>query len=194
MKRLIIVTFNCLLLIMLVVQTASSQTEVKPFHKNRLSLGVIDMALGEIGFKYERLIGNGQAGLFIPVNISYYEGSWYDYDNKFYSGLGLNYYPTGQGLWKYYCGMELNIGYGSFYHSYDYWNPIWGGYYSRDKVVDGAYTRFLINNGIQYAPTREFSVDVHLGLGFRNVFVDELTKDEKVSPNATLGLNLSYWF
>ncbi|MHC1708045.1 MAG: hypothetical protein AB9842_11085 [Bacteroidales bacterium] len=193
MKKTFYISFVLLMFFALSPAT-QAQNDPKKLKMNRLSLSVLDMAFGEVGFQYERLLGNGQAGIFVPMNIGFFEGGFYDYDNNFYTGLGVNYYPTGQGGWKYYCGLELNAGYGTFYHSYDYYDPFHGYYHWYEEAIDGVYTRFLINNGVMYSPTTTFCVDLRLGLGFRNAFVEELTKDEKINPNATFKINLSYRF
>ena len=194
MKKLSLASILLIALSLVSFKPAHSQSDIKPLPKNRISLGVLDMAFGDIGLKYERLIGNGKAGVFVPLTLNYYQAGMYDYDNKFYSGLGLNYYPTGQGEWRYYTGVEMNVGVATFYHSYNHFDPSTGYYQWGQTTYEGVYSRFLINNGIMYSPTPEFSVDFHLGLGFRNAFVNELTKDEKINPNAALGLNLSYKF
>jgi hypothetical protein len=193
MKKVSLYTLLSAFLCSFLLFSAAAQNQAPAFKKNRISLGVMDMAFGEVGVKYERLLGNGQLGLCLPLNVSYYDAGMYDYDSDFFTGLGLNFYPTGQGVWRYFCGLEFNIGYGTFYYSESGYEPFWG-YYWYDRQKDGTYTRFHINNGIMYSPTKEFCVDFSLGLGFRNAFIKELPKDDKINPNASLGINLSYRF
>ncbi|MCX6270769.1 MAG: hypothetical protein NTU44_06035 [Bacteroidetes bacterium] len=167
------------------------------FKRNRISLDILDIALGEVALKLERISANGQLGWYLPVAVSYYDGGMYDYDNMVYSGFGLNYYPTGQGTWKYFCGLEMNVGYGTFYHleQHYYYDPFGYTYYTgNDKDVEGVYTRFLIYNGVIYSPTENFSVDLHLGLGMRNAFIEGLNQDERINPNANIGVCMSFRF
>jgi len=70
------------------------------FKKNLITYHLFDLVVSNFTISYERILNSGKVGIQIPFSIGYSEnGSGYDQNtmsSTFYSGLYLNFYPTGQ--------------------------------------------------------------------------------------------------
>ncbi|RLD40608.1 MAG: hypothetical protein DRI89_11625 [Bacteroidetes bacterium] len=159
------------------------------YNKNLISFHLTDLIISNFTLSYERILGNGNTSIQIPVSFGYSSnnnfGDYYIY-NTFYSGLNFNFYPTGQGKVRYFLGPGVRIGIG---HDSGYSND---GY---DKVEssDSFYTKLLINNGIIFSPIPELSLSAVLSLGMR-YFPEAGKYNDEVRTTGAFSFNLSYRF
>lgn len=169
------------------------------FKKNLISFHLFDVVYYDFTFSYERILASGTIGIQIPVGIGYAYSSDFNNNssdrvkNKFYSGIGINFYPTGQGKWRYFVGPNIRVGYGKLI-DYSY-----GGYYDDqgnwvaegDRITEGIYTKFFMDNGVIFTPVKNFSVAAVAGVGVR--FFPEVNSNA-VMPTAYFSFNMSYRF
>ena len=167
------------------------------FARNLLSYHLFDVVYGDFTFAYERILSSGTVGINIPFgfgyayNTDYFTNSANWVKNLFYSGIGIIFYPTGQGKWRYFLGPNVRVGYGK----QSFWTGIWDEYgnYIGEEEIDneGIYTKFFVDNGIMFTPVRNLGVSAVVGVGIR-LFPD--SKNSDFLPTAHFSLNLDYRF
>jgi len=178
----------------------SSKQELSAnFTKNMLGYHLFDVVYGDFTISYERILSSGTVGISIPIgfgyayNTDYFGNSGEWVKNLFYSGVGVNFYPTGQGKWRYFLGPEVRIGYGKT----TYWQSVWddNGNYISDYQVDdeGVYTKFFVNNGVMFTPVRNLSVSAIVGMGVR-YFPEANYSYDAFRPSGYYSMNLYYRF
>ena len=159
------------------------------YNKNLITFHLTDLIFSNFTFSYERILGNGNMSIQIPVSFGYSSGenfgNYYVY-NKFYSGLNFNFYPTGQGKVRYFLGPGLRIGVG---HDNNDNQGSYGNYTNPDTF----YSKLLINNGIIFSPIPELSLSAVLSLGMR-YFPEAGNYNDKVRTTGAFSFNLSYRF
>ena len=167
------------------IQRKSKIISTYAFKKNLLTYHLFDLVFSDFTMSYERILNSGKIGLQIPLSIGYASGNNFA-DNaivsQFYSGLYLNFYPTGQGKVRYMLGPGLRLGIG---HE---------NYYDSDgekSTTDTFYSKLLINNGLVFSPIESLSLSVILSLGIR-YFPEARYDDEVVRTTAAFSFNLSY--
>ena len=83
-----------------------TQTLTKDYRPNIISYHFFDVVFGDITFSYERIIAQGKFGIKFPVSVGFYaqniENSPMDFTSVYYSGVTINFYPTGQGKVRYF--------------------------------------------------------------------------------------------
>jgi hypothetical protein len=101
--------------------TASNKQAAKAelsenFKPNLLTFKLFDVIYYDFTISYERILSSGTIGINIPVGLGYAYNTDYYYQNhdewvknKFYSGVGINFYPTGQGKWRYFVGPDIAL-------------------------------------------------------------------------------------
>jgi len=158
-------------------------------NNNLIAYHLADLIINNFTISYERIFNDGKMGLQIPISIGY-SGDYQelgDFQNKFYTGLNFNIYPTGQGQWRYFLGPGIRFGAGLYesysdcYNCYDYY-----------KEEDLFYFKFHINNGIMFTPVSALSLVAELSLGIR--YVDSKYSDEKVRTTGAGSFNMIYRF
>ncbi len=162
------------------------------FKKNFLTYHLADLIINNFTLSYEHLFKNGTIGLQIPVSFGY--GEYYEFDsfkNNFYSGLSLNFYPLGQGKWRYLLGPALRIGQGDY--DDEYYD------FTTEQYVDQSqkgifYGKLLINNGVMFTPIESLSVTAVLSLGVRYIPDLNIEDVDKVHTAAAFSFNMSYRF
>ncbi|MCF6169812.1 MAG: hypothetical protein L3J66_02390 [Bacteroidales bacterium] len=159
------------------------------FKRNLFTYHLFDLVVNNFTVSYERILKSGKIGIEIPLSFGYSENNsgYDDLSNKFYSGLYLNFYPTGQGKVRYFMGPGIRIGVG---HN-DY------GYYDGNNYIennsDSFYGKLLVNNGIIYSPISTLSLSAILSLGIR-YFPEANYSNEVVKTVAAFSFNLAYRF
>jgi hypothetical protein len=95
----------------------SKKTE-SVFGDNIISINVPDILFQNVTFSYERFLGEQKKlGLRFPMSFSLYGDNNNNnfplrgYYNIFYSGVDINYYPTGQGQARLFLGPVLRTGF-----------------------------------------------------------------------------------
>lgn len=159
-------------------------------HNNLIAYHLADLIINNFTISYERIFNNGKMGIQIPLSIGY-SGDYQelgDFQNKFYTGVNLNIYPTGQGQWRYFLGPGLRVGSGR-YESYDNCYDCYDYYHHEEDLF---YFKFHINNGIMFTPVPALSLAASLSLGIR--YVDSKYADEKVRTTGAFSFNMIYRF
>jgi len=169
------------------------------FARNLLNYHLFDVVYGDFTISYERILASGTIGIKIPVGFGYaYNSDYFNNSDNWvknlaYSGIGVNFYPTGQGKWRYFVGPNVRIGYGKQSH----WVTVWDdqGNYMYDEYDDaeGIYSKFFVDNGIMFTPVRSFSISAIAGMGIR-YFPQADYYSNTVMPTAYFSMNMSYRF
>jgi len=162
------------------------------FKKNLINYHLFDLVVNNFKLSYERIIANGKVGIQIPIAIGYADqdriSGFDNAHNKFYTGLSLNFYPTGQGGVRYFTGPGIQVGNGYFTSYYESTGV------HVDSNLDTFIFRFLVNNGVMFTPNEAFSISLVGSLGIRYT---EKTRDHNDNNIITVGAfsaNLSYRF
>lgn len=166
----------------------------KDFARNVFSYHMFDLVFGDFAFSYERILSNGQVGLKIPVALGYYRhNNFGNFNNIFYSGIGVNFYPTGQGKVRYFMGPQARIGLGQDNDWVTYYDDN-GNYLSDEEVEnEGLYTQFFIDNGVIFVPVKNFSISIIASVGVR-YFPEAKYSDDVLRPDGQFAVNISYRF
>ena len=164
------------------------------FKRNIIHFNMSDVIFKRIGFDFEHVIGSeGIMSINIPVSVSFgdpdvmYESLYYTEIQIFpmrflvdfsdwYAGLGINFYPKGQGSFKMHFGAEMRVGaahrYPEAYYQGNYVDcvQVYEGdsyycYQPTDKEQSFFQTSFLANIGMDYSPFEEFVVSLKLNAG-----------------------------
>lgn len=164
------------------------------FGRNLISYHMFDLIFGDFTFSYERIHSNGQVGFKVPIGIGYdYDRDYYDFNNIIYTGFGVNFYPTGQGKWRYFVGPQIRVGIAR-QTDWIYYYDDYGNYYSDEQVtVEGMYTKFFIDNGVMFTPVNNFSIAAIASVGIR-YFPQAAYSSDVVRPDGHFAVNISYRF
>ncbi|MBP6977425.1 MAG: hypothetical protein KBB71_03825 [Lentimicrobiaceae bacterium] len=163
------------------------------FARNVFAYHLFDLVFGDFGLSYERLLSTGKVGIKIPVAFGFDEYDDWSFNNIFYSGVGVNFYPTGQGKWRYFMGPQLRIGYGRASSWVDYYDDHGNYWYSDDVENEGMYTKFFVDNGVQFMPLMNFSVSAIASIGIR-YFPEAPYEEDVVRTDGQFAINLCYRF
>ncbi len=165
------------------------------FKKNLLSYHLTDLIINNFTLSYEHVFKNGTLGLQIPLSFGY--TPYYDYtdfNSNFYTGIYLNFYPNGQGKWRYYFGPGIRLG--SVKYGYNSYDAATGRY--TYKYSDTFYGKLLINNGVMFTPTNSFSLSATLSLGVRYApGIDnhnDYYTNEQIKTTGAFSVRMSYRF
>lgn len=159
------------------------------FSKNLFTYHLADLIVNNFTISYERITKNGKIGFEIPLSLGY--GRYAEIDdiiNQFYTGLSVNFYPTGQGKWRFLTGPTVRIGTAKW--DYNYYSE--HEYYSYKSNT--GYFKLLINNGVIFTPIRALSFSIIGSLGVRYVFKMPPNYDRRVRTTGGVSVNLSYRF
>jgi hypothetical protein len=169
------------------------------YARNLLGYHLFDVVYGDFTLSYERILSSGTIGIKIPLGFGYaYNTDYYTNSDNFvknlvYSGIGVNFYPTGQGKWRYFLGPAVRFGYGK----QSSWESIWdeyGNYIGEEEIADeGIYTKFIVDNGIMFTPVRNLSISSIVGVGIR-FFPEASQYNDAVLPTAYFSTNLHFRF
>jgi hypothetical protein len=182
-------------------ETEATVVREKPFTKdytrNIMSFHMFDVVFGDIAFSYERILADGRLGIKIPFSFGFYginpDDTPFDFNNLFYSGFGLNFYPTGQGRVRYFLGPNFRLGVGrasDYYYYYDEWgNYVYDEYYEYNSF----YMKYFIDNGVTFMATRNLSISAILSVGLRYV-ADPGDYVNHIQPDGQFAINLGLRF
>ena len=164
------------------------------YKKNIINYHLFDLVVNNFKLSYERIISNGKVGIQIPFAIGYGSNGdisgFDDIYNEFYTGISINFYPTGQGIVRYFMGPGIQVGTGYFDDYYYDYNTSYEDYTHIDTFV----FRFLINNGIIFTPIEALSISLVGSLGIRYTDKTEHNSDNNVKTVGAFSANLSYRF
>lgn len=163
---------------------------VYDYNKNLMTFHLFDLIVNQFTLSYERIISNGKIGIQIPVSLGFSDSDRNGFDdvqNKYYTGVNLNFYPTGQGRVRYCLGPGFQIGTATYDDTY---------YNSSQYVENHLETtvfRFLINNALIISPVKDMSLAIVGSIGVR--YLDQSSEDKKeVKTVGAFAFNLSYRF
>ena len=161
--------------------------------RNVVYLNVVELAVQNISFSYERIVGPaGKVGLRIPVsfNLSGSANISNLINNYFYTGIDLNFYPLGQGQSRFIIGPSLRFG--STQLESSIYSPQNGGYVYTNSPV--SYTSFLIQGGFVWCPVPELSFLMTGGLGTRYYFENAGALERPARGTVNLTFCVGYRF
>jgi len=158
--------------------------------KNNLSLMMSDVLMKRISIEYEHIMGeNGNMSINLPASVAIGEQiDVYDDNVKWWAGLGMKFYPTGQGTIRYFVGPEVRI-ISANNTVYDYESG-----YTREYEENLIHTAFLLNNGMIYEPTKGFIFTVSMGLGFMSKDKKSHNYYSQIMPMATPSVRIGVRF
>ena len=167
------------------------------FGNNIISINIPDILFQNVTFSYERFLGDQKKlGLRVPLNFSLYG----DNNNNFafnsykifYSGVDVNYYPTGQGQARMFLGPVLRTGYARVRNS----NNIYDGfsYSSNQSISNTGYFSFMLQGGFLFTPVKEIIISSSFGLGSIRYFAAAPNNGNLAQPTATFHFSVGYRF
>lgn len=169
----------------------------KDFAKNIIAFHLFDVVFGDFAFSYEHITPDGRVGLKIPVAFGFYgyhpENTPFNFNNLFYSGMGINFYPNGQGKVRYFVGPNLRVGVGRSADYYYYYDEYGNYYYDEYYETNSFYMKYLVDNGIIFMPSRNLSISAILSLGIRYV-ADPGEYINHIQPDGQFAINLGLRF
>ncbi len=207
MKHIKILSFLIVLVSIMPWTTKAQSTNNNNWKQHQISFLLSDIVFTRISLDYEQLIDNkGLFSIHIPASVALSPVSAIidDEEMKFWVGLGLNIYPTGQGKFKYFLGPEMRYSLVDYTYSdfreYQY-EDAQGNIIYEDKeytkyIKDMSSLYFLVNNGLIYTPMPRFSVSSVFGLGIQSRLVDRYKLDygNNILPAVSFSVRLGYKF
>jgi hypothetical protein len=165
------------------------------FGNNIISINIPDILFQNVTLSYERFIGEQKKlGLRVPLSFSLYGDNNNNFNfsgyNIFYSGVDVNYYPTGQGQARLFLGPVLRTGYARVSSSiYDEFLM----YYVNSTVNTGFFS-FILQGGFLFTPVKEIIISSSFGLGSRRYFTAAPNNGNLAQATATFHFSLGYRF
>ncbi len=159
------------------------------FNKNLFTYHLADLIVNSFTISYERINKSGKIGFEIPLSLGY--GRYANIDdivNQFYTGLNVNFYPTGQGKWRFITGPGARIGSAKWDYYY------YGDHYGQDYNETTGYFKLLVNNGVIFTPIKALSFSIVGSIGVRYVFKMPPDYNQRVRTTGGVSVNLSYRF
>jgi hypothetical protein len=144
-----------------------TDTSGREFCRNFIGTDVGQFVILSAGIVYEHIFGKkGMCALRIPFNIGLRQNEYYysyPQGKLFGTGFDLMYFPTGQGIFKYFTAPYFEWG------MFRYYNRYYDPYYYNYNIYysDGQHLAGGIKNGVMYQPTKHFCVSADFGLGLK---------------------------
>ncbi len=165
------------------------------FKRNLIHFNMSDVIFKRLGIDFEHVVGDeGNMTINIPISVnlgdanqmykSLYNTQIQIFPMRFlvdfsdwYAGLGINFYPKGQGGFKMHFGAEMRFGAAHRYPEEYYQEYYYDCYIAEDEeygtdCIPKTYeeqsflqTSFMANIGMAYAPFEEFVVSLKLNAG-----------------------------
>ena len=175
-----------ILILTIIGHTTIWAQEEESFARNNLSFMMSDVVMKRISFEYEHVFGdNGNMSINIPASVAIGDQlDVYDDDVDWWVGMGMKFYPTGQGVIRYFVGPEVRI-----ISAQKEINDYHSGY-TQELHENLIHSAFLLNNGMIYEPSKGFIFSVNLGLGI----MTRDSKDSGIYPMATPSVRLGIRF
>ncbi|GGK79503.1 hypothetical protein ACD591_08460 [Rufibacter glacialis] len=136
------------------------------FRKNILAFYPLDLIFSNFSFSYERISSSGKLGVKVPLIIDMGTNSDF-YDNSFREneifgiGLELNFYPSGQGRFRYFITPAFHYrSYSVYYYDYRPMQP-------EPQKADASMVSLALKSGAYFHLSKLFLVGADLGLGYR---------------------------
>jgi hypothetical protein len=165
------------------------------FGNNIISINIPDILFQNVTFSYERFFGEQKKlGLRVPLsfNLNGNNNNNFTFNsyNIFYSGVDVNYYPTGQGQARLFLGPVLRTGYARINSSvYDEFSM-----YYVNSTINTGYFSFMLQGGFLFTPVKEITISSSFGLGSRRYFTAAPNNGNLAQPTATFHFSVGYRF
>lgn len=91
-------------------ETEDSVEFTKSYGKNVVSMDFFQLIQSNFAFTYERIMLDGKLGAYAPIELGTGGTGALERQLIYNAGLGVNYYPLGQGRFRYFTGLEVIIG------------------------------------------------------------------------------------
>lgn len=184
-KLLFLVLMVCLMIPASHAQ--ENQTTDEEFGRNNISIFLSDIVLKRLSFEYEHVFGEkGNMSINLPFSFAIAEVyDVYDDQVKWWAGIGMKLYPTGQGKIRYFFGPEIRVISATYSDYYYYEN------YNQEYTEDMIHTAFLLNNGFIYEPAENFIFTINLGVGLMS---RDQKSNEGIQPMATPSVRMGFRF
>lgn len=126
------------------------------------SADILAIFYGNIAVSFQKISQNGHFGFRLP--ISFY-GLGFDppftYTHLFQGGVDFNYYPSTNGIVKYFVGPALRVGSIKADRSLS-------DFFGYSKPTTSGHFTMLLNNGVMRNSVKGFSMSFLIGVGFRS--------------------------
>ena len=172
----------------------SKKTE-SVFGNNIISINIPDILFQNVTFSYERFLGEQKKlGLRVPLSLSLYGDNNNNFTfsgyNIFYTGVDVNYYPTGQGQARLFLGPVLRTGVARISSNvYDEFSM-----YYANSIENTGYFSFILQGGFLFTPVKEIIISSSFGLGSRRYFTAAPNNGNLAQPTATFHFSIGYRF
>lgn len=145
-----------------------TNTSTGAFGKNILGYNFFGLVYKNVGFSYERILGNGSVSLKIPVSFAL--GEFGEYTSRgflYQSGIDFNIFPLGQGYVRYFLGPSIRFGRLQDTQYDNYYYDINGNYVNNPESDESNFVAFMFNNGVMWQPTDNLCLFANAGIGLR---------------------------
>ncbi len=135
------------------------------YRKNLFAFSVIDIFAERYNLSYERIFLGGKLGVKIPYYAGYRETKDFAKGTIAASGLSINFYPKGQGKYRYFVGPTVEVGKTNGEieaNTYDQWGNI-----LEERMVDieEEYYGVFLTNGIWGSVDKMFGFKMYIDIG-----------------------------
>ncbi len=167
------------------------------FGNNIISINVPDILFQNVTFSFERFVGEQKKlGLRFPMSFSLYGDNNNNFPFNsykiFYSGVDVNYYPTGQGQARMFLGPVLRTGYARVRNTNDIYDGF--SYNSYQSISNTGYFSFMLQGGFLFTPVKEIIISSSFGLGSIRYFTTAPNNGNLAQPSATFHFSVGYRF
>ena len=172
------------------------------FGNNIISINVPDILFQNVTFSYERFLGEQKKlGLRVPLSLSLYGNNNNNnnfplrgYYNIFYSGVDINYYPTGQGKARLFLGPVLRTGFARVRNEITTYDEYSFSYKTVQFFSNTGYFSFILQGGFLFTPVKEIIISSSFGLGSRRYFTAAPKNGNFAQATATFHFSVGYRF
>jgi hypothetical protein len=173
----------------------NAKKTLSDFGNNIISINIPDILFQNVTFSYERFIGEQKKlGLRVPISFSLFGDNNNNFAfnsyNVFYSGVDVNYYPTGQGIARLFLGPVFRTGVSRINSSvYDQYSM-----YNVNSTLNTGYFSFMLQGGFLFTPVKEIIISSSFGLGSRRYFTAAPNNGNLAQLTATFHFSVGYRF
>lgn len=165
MKKIFLCSVLCASGFACLAQSSVDDMYTVNFKRNLIDFNIIDWGMKNVSVTYRHYFKSGKFALAVP--FTYRPGkptfiqpeqtfelfNYFNFVHRFRTGLEMDYYPTGQGRLKYFCGPSLQAGVITHYTSFQ------SLYYN---IVEPPSTRLFymagINNGLSLQHLKHLNI------------------------------------
>lgn len=154
------------------------------FGRHFISYNALATLFSNLSVSYEYFFSTGHFSVKAPISIGFGRidpeaevgSSIFEIglNKRFSIGVDFNFYPSGQGRFRYFLGTGMEYGQFNYYRIYNTYNsnpfPV---YYTQEKTERvGDYIAIPFKNGLLIQPTKNFNIQLTTGIGLGRNFAD----------------------